>query len=139
MRVIAERSAQDGVEPLLAKFAGLSKSLNLGTTLGVAGAVRFWCFCALVSCMARPSCLAPDGLALQVAACIGLEQLLGSMVVRMLLAKGIGFSFWLTNPPARLQAVDIFAMQVHACPSPRFHFAVHGVRGNSTHLFLASL
>lgn len=33
------------------------------------------------------------------------------MVSRMLIAKGVGVHFWLTNPPARLQALDIFSMQ----------------------------
>jgi len=39
-------------------------------------------------------------------------QVLGNMVIRMLLARGLNIQFWLTNPPARLQALDLFAMQV---------------------------
>lgn len=44
-------------------------------------------------------------------ACFGAQQVLGNMVVRMLLVRGLSVEFWLTNPPARLQALDLFAMQ----------------------------
>jgi hypothetical protein len=63
----------------------VSKALDVGFVIGLAGAV---------------------------AAFVATEQLLGVMVSKMLIAKGIGVQFWLTNPPARLQALDIFSMQV---------------------------
>jgi hypothetical protein len=44
-------------------------------------------------------------------ACFGAQQVLGNMVIRMLLVRGLSIDFWITNPPARLQALDLFAMQ----------------------------
>ena len=39
--------------------------------------------------------------------------MLGNMVARMFLARGLSIDFWVTNPPARLQALDLFAMQTN--------------------------